>query len=380
MGRALRKILFVTPLILAAAGALIVLRGAPMADNANTAKPTSPPPAMPVPVMQAVKRTIPLYLEFPARMEALQNVNLQVKVTGYLQTQVARDGATVKAGDLLYKIDPRDYQATLDQLQAQQQRDEAAQKYAQGNYSRGHKLMQSGFLAKDPYDQRMSALAQAEATLAMDKAAIESAQLNLGYTDIRAPFAGRLGRSLTPVGTLVSIGVTTLNTLVQLDPIYVTFNPSETDITSIEKARRAGAVRADVSIPGEAASHREGKLAFLNNTVDQATGTITARVLMDNHDYAFLPGQYVRVRLHMGEMPDAMMAPQAAIGSSQLGKYLYVVGKDDVVEQRMVSLGPSEGDMIVVEKGIAAGDRIISGDLQKLSRGMTVQPMPHPAE
>lgn len=360
-----------------AAAALAAMRRAPDAGNA---KAVAPPPAMPVPVMQAVKKSIPLYLDFPARMEALQNVNLQAKVSGYLQSQATRDGADVKAGDLLYKIDPRDYQAALDLAQAQVQRDTAALNYARGNYDRGHKLMQSGFLAKDPYDQRMSALRQAESTLAMDKAANETARLNLGYTDIRAPFDGRLGRSLTPVGTLVSVGGAVLNTLVQLDPIYVAFNPSETDISTIEKARRAGGAQADIFIPGEKESHRQGNLAFLNNVVDQNTGTITARLLMDNHDSAFLPGQYVRVRLHVGEMPDAMMVPQAAIGSSQLGKYLYVVGDNDVVEQRMVSLGPAEGGMVAIEKGIAGDDRIVNGDLQKISRGMAVRPMPQPVK
>ncbi len=373
-----RKILRTTILFgLAGAAVLVGTRRLP---NAGNAKAVAPPAAMPVPVMQAAKQTIPLYLDFPARTEALQNLNLQAKVSGYLQSQAARDGADVKAGDLLYKIDPRDYQAALDQAQAQEQRDEAGLNYARGNYNRGHKLMQSGFLAKDPYDQRMSALNQAEATLGMDKAAVEAAQLNLGYTNIRAPFAGRLGRSLTPVGTLVSVGGATLNTLVQLDPIYITFNPSETDISAIEKARRAGGVRADIVVPGEEDLHHEGNLAFLNNVVDQTTGTITARLLMDNHDFAFLPGQYVRVRLHIGKMPDAMMVPQAAIGSSQLGKYVYVVGKDDVVEQRMVSLGPAEGGMVAIKTGIAQGDRIVDGDLQKISRGMAVRPMPPTAK
>jgi multidrug efflux system membrane fusion protein len=164
---------------------------------------------------------------------------------------------------------------------------------------------------------------------------------------------------------------------VQLDPLYITFNPSESDLAAIEKARAAGSVQADVLLPGETQSHHQGRLAFLNNVVDQATGTITARLLMANPDFSILPGQYVRVRLHVGEKSDAMMVPQAALGSSQLGKYVYVVGKNNLVEQRMVSLGASDGVMVAIEKGVAEGDQVIDGNLQKMGPGTPVQPMPH---
>jgi multidrug efflux system membrane fusion protein len=365
-------------LVAAGVGALLLLRPTyNVGAETGAARAAAPMPAMPVPVSTVVKKTLPIYLDYSARTEALQNVTLQVKVTGYLQSQVAPDGADVKAGDLLYKIDPRDYQAMLDQLKAQAQREMAALDYARGNLDRGSKLMQSGYLAKDPFDQRMSAQRQAEAALAMDKASIRSAELNLAYTEIRAPFSGRIGRNQAPVGTLVSVAGTVLNNLVQLDPIYVTFNPSESDLAAIEKARSASGVQADVLLTGETQSHHQGHLAFLNNMVDQATGTITARLLMDNPDFAFLPGQYVRVRLHVGEEPDAMMVPQAALGSSQLGKYVYVVGKNNVVEQRMVSLGPSDGVMVTIEKGVSEGDQVIDGNLQKIGPGAPVQPMPH---
>ena len=135
---------------------------------------------------------------------------------------------------------------------------------------------------------------------------------------------------------MVSVAGTILNTLVQLDPIYVTFNPSETDLVAIEKAPRPARSRPRSCLPGENQTHHEGELSFLNNVVDKATGTITARATIANADFALLPGQYVRVRLHIGEEPDALMVPQAALGSSQLGKYVYVVGKDNVVEQRLV--------------------------------------------
>lgn len=193
----------------------------------------------------------------------------------------------------------------------------------------------------------------------------------------RAPFSGCIGRNQAPVGTLVSVAGTVLNTLVQLDPIYVYFNPSETDLIAIEKARKSGVVSAEILQPGETQSHHQGELSFLNNVVDHATRTIAARAVIANGDFALLPGQYVRVRLHIWDEPDALMVPQAALGSSQLGKYLYIVGKDNVVEQRLVSLGASDGGLVTVEKGVSEGDQVIDGSLKKIGPGMPVRPLPH---
>jgi len=186
----------------------------------------------------------------------------------------------------------------------------------------------------------------------MDQAAIRGAQLNLGYTEIRAPFAGRLGRNQAPIGTLVGAGGTVLNNLAQLDPIYVTFNPSEIDLIEIEKARAAGKVEAAVLLPGEAQSTHKGELTFIDNMVDRATGTITARATIANADFHLLSGQYVRIQLHIREQPDALMAPQIALGSSQLGKYVFVVGEGDKVDKRLVSLGPTDGDLVAITGGV----------------------------
>jgi membrane fusion protein, multidrug efflux system len=348
-------------------------------DHANGAtESASPPPmmAMPVPVVPVVKKTLPIYLDYPGRIESIRSIALQARVSGYIDAQPAADGADVKSGDLLYQIDQRDLQAALDQANAQAQRDQASLEYAKASFGRGEELVKSGFVTKDAYDQRASSMHQVEAALVLDHAAIEAAKLNLGYTEIRAPFAGRLGRNQAAKGALVGPASGALNTLVELDPIYVTFNPSESDLVEIATARAAGKVDAEISLAGKPDAIRKGTLTFLDNTVDKATGTIAARVTIANPDFTLLPGQYVRVRLHIRDEPDAFMAPQTALGSSQMGKFVYVVGAGDKAEMRLLTLGPMDGELVSVTKGLSEGERVIVGNLQKIGPGSPVKPLP----
>src|SRR6201994_3951507 len=242
-----------------AAGAYVYSsRNGPLAATAAQSGPPAMA-AMPVPTAAVVKKTIPVYLDYSARTESIREVSLQAKVAGYIQSQPAADGADVKEGELIYKIDERDYRAALDQAKAQAQRNVAALNYAKSNFNRGDELVKTGFLAKDNYDQRASTLGQSEASVAMDTASVRAAQINLAYTDIRAPFPGRLGRNRAPVGTLVGGSGFTLNTLVQLDPLYVTFNPSERDLGVIQSARNAGKVIAKVSLPDDPSAGYSGE-------------------------------------------------------------------------------------------------------------------------
>lgn len=360
-----------------ALGAEYVLhRGAGMGNAAaGTAAQAGPPPAMPVPVALVVKRSIPIYLEYSARTESIRNVALQAKVPGYIKAQPASDGADVKEGELLYKIEDRDYRAVLEQAKGQAQRDAAALDYARATYGRGDELNRSGYIAKDSLEQRASSVRQSEAALVIDRGAVEAAQSNVDYTEMRAPFSGRIGRDRAPVGTLVGSAGTTLNTLVQLDPIYVTFNPSEGDLREIQRARRSSKLKADVLLPRETEARYHGDVTFIDNAVDHATGTISARATIRNADFTLLPGQYVRVRVRIGEQPDATLVPQSALGSSQLGKYVLLVGPDNKAEQRVVSLGATEGELVAVT-GVSEGEQIITGNLQKIGPGAPVQPLP----
>jgi multidrug efflux system membrane fusion protein len=367
---------------LAAIGVALAATGFVLLDSSGhgaARAPAASMPAMPVPVVPVVQRTMPVYLDFQGTTEAIRSVTLEAEVTGYLDSQVVPDGADVRQGQLIYQIDPRNYHAALDQATAAARRDAAALDYARVTHDRNDALTKEGWVTRENFDQTASALRQAQATLAADAAAIETAKLNLGWTEIRAPFAGRLSRSQVHEGTLITVAGTPLNTLVQLDPIYATFNPSETDLALLGKFRAGKTIPAEVTVPDDGGKRYEGGLTFLNNTVDGSTGTIVARATIANPDHTLLPGEFVDVRLHVADRPDTLLVPQVALGSSQFGKYVFVADHGKVV-QRMVSIGATYGDMAVVNKGLTAHDAVIVGNLQKIVPGAPVRPIAANAE
>lgn len=350
------------------------------ADAAQQEQPASGmPQAMPVPVAVVAKTTVPVYLDYVGTTEAVRQVTLQAKVGGYIQSRGPADGADVKEGDLLYKIDPSDYQAALDEIKAKQQGDMAALGYARASQKRNADLAAKGVVAKDTNDEKTGLLGQAQGRLASDAAQVRQAQLNLGYTDIKAPFDGRLGKSLVHEGALVTSQQTELNTLVQLSPIYATFNPTEADLALIQQYRAQGDLTVDIFLGKEETPRYSGKLTFLDNSVDRTTGTITARATIDNAMKELLPGQFVKVRVHLTDRPDALLVPQIALNSSQLGQFVYVVGDKGTAEQRFIEVGAPVGDRIVITKGLKDGDKVITGNLQKLGPGAPVQALPQTA-
>lgn len=347
-------------------------------DAARSAPPPRPSAAIAVPVTPVVEKTVPVYLQYVGTTDAVRTVTLQAQVTGYLKSRAVRDGADVSKGELLYRIDPRTYQAALDQAKAQAQRDAAALDYAKATHRRNLLLRENGNVSVAALQQSESTERQDEAALAADRAAIEAAQLNLGYTEIRAPFAGRLSISRVNEGALISTAGTQLNTLVQLDPIYVTFNPPDADLPEIQSYEAKGAISVDVTVGDDKVPQYHGTLTFLDNSVGRSTGTITARATIDNPDRRLLPGQFVRVRLHVTDRPDTLLVPQVAVTSSQLGKYVFVVGRNDKVEQRYVTLSADYGPLVAVSKGVSAGESVVVGNLLKVGPGARVKPVPAP--
>ena len=329
---------------------------------------------MPVPVQRGVRKTVSLYKDYVGTTEAIRNVALQAMVTGYLKDQLIPDGSDVRKGMLIYRIDQRNYRAALAQAQAQVDRDNASFEYARANQKRNALMVVNGDVSKDVFQQSTSVMHQAASTILADKAALALAKINMGYTEIRAPFSGRLSRSLVYTGNLIGSG-TQINTLVQLDPIYATFNPPESDLADILKNRSAGKMPATVRLAGNHQKTYNGSLSFLDNVIDRQTGTITARVTIPNAQKTLIPGEWVHVRLHIGDRQNALMIPQIAVGSNQVGKFVYVVSRDNKVEIRFVVLGVMEGDLIEAVKGLSDSDRIIVGNQQKIGPGMPVVPM-----
>lgn len=356
---------------------LVVLRGHGSGHAAGDA-PAAPQAALPVPVTPVVRRTVPIYLEYVGTTDAIRSVTLEAQVTGYLQRYAVADGAEVRRGQLLYQIDPRAYRAALDQVQAQAQRDAAAHEYAAANHARNAGLSATGDVSLDTLQQSASTETQEAAAQAADRAAIETAQLNLGYTSIRAPFDGRLSLTQVHEGALVTVAGTQLNTLVQLDPIYATFNPPDADLPQIQRAQAAQGIRADVLLGNASEPAYHGSVSFLDNTINRSTGTITVRATIANPSHSLLPGQFVRVRLRLGEQPGALLVPQIAVQSSQLGQYLYVVGPQDTAQQRFVTLGDDYGSLVRITQGVTAGEVVIVGNLLRVNPGETVTPSPAP--
>jgi multidrug efflux system membrane fusion protein len=345
-------------------------------DRGRAAAPSSRPAAFPVPVRPVVAQTVPVYLSYVGATDAIRSVSLLAQVPGYLQKRLVPDASDVKAGELLYQIDPRPYQAALDQAKAQLEKDAAAREYAELNRERNAKLHKTGDVSTDTLQLSVANERQDTASVDADRAAIEAAGLNLSYTQIRAPFAGRLSYSQVYEGSLITTANTPINTLVQLDPIYATFNPPDTDLPQIRAAQAKAPIPVEVTLGVGQTAHYHGRLTFLDNSVSRSSATIVARATIENPDHMLLPGQIVSVRLEIAEQPNTLLVPQAAVNSSQLGQYVYVVGKGGTLEERFVTLGPTYGTSVEVTKGVAKGEEVVVDDLLKVGPGMAVKAVP----
>jgi RND family efflux transporter MFP subunit len=342
-----------------------------------------PPPPAKVVVAQPLQQQVPLYVELTGNTKAYNEVKLEARVQGFLEQQKYVDGANVKKGDLLFVIQQNTYQAQLDQAKASLEADQAAQANAQVEYTRQSTLGQQQFASQSRVDDAKTKLAQTSAAVLGSQANLEVATINLGYTEVTAPFDGVATRHLVSVGALVGVaGPTELASVVQIDPIYVYFEVAETVVQRVKEAlNRQGKTLRDVhDIPVEIGLQIEkgyphkGVIDYIAPQIDASTGTLQVRGVFDNKDYGLLPGMFARVRVPIRRPEPALLVPDTALGTSQLGRYLLVVNKDNVVEQRTVTIGQVDNQLRVIESGLKPDDLVVIDGIQRAIPGSKIVP------
>ena len=342
-----------------------------------------PPPPPKVVVAQPLQQQVPLYVELTGNTKAYNEVKLEARVQGFLEQQKYVDGATVKKGDLLFVIQQNTYQAQLDQAKASLEADKAAQANAQVEYTRQSTLGQQQFASQSRVDDAKTKLAQTSAAVLGSQANLEVATINLGYTEVTAPFDGVASRHLVSVGALVGVaGPTELASVVQIDPIYVYFDVAETVVQRVKEAlNKQGKTFLDVhDIPVEIGLQIEqgyphkGVIDYVAPQIDASTGTLQVRGIFENKDYGLLPGMFARVRVPIRRPEPALLIPDTALGTNQLGRYLLVVNKDNVVEQRTVTIGQVDSGLRVIESGIKPDDWVIIDGIQRAIPSSKVEP------
>ncbi|MBU9336853.1 efflux RND transporter periplasmic adaptor subunit [Burkholderia multivorans] len=346
-------------------------------------------PSAPLPevgVATVVPRTVRIADEFNGRVEAVDTVELRPRVSGYLQRIRYKEGDLVVQGAVLFEIDPRPYRIALDRAIAQQQRARAAEHLARVQLQRVQTLIDAHATSQEELDNARTAAEQARADLQAADAAVADAKLNLGFTEVRAPIAGRVGRALATAGNLARADDTLLTTVVSQDPVYVYFDCDEQsylryNAQRADPAHRAiGADPVRVGLANEMGFPHAGTVDFLDNRLDPQTGTIRARVRLPNADHTFTPGLYARVQLVSGRERSALLVDDKAVLTDQDRKYVYVIGPGDKALRRDVTIGRDLDGQRIVEKGLNAGDRVVVDGVQRIYYpGAQVKPKPQPA-
>ncbi len=332
-----------------------------------------------VTVAAAVARKVTEFDEFTGRFEAVERVEVRPRVSGYISSVNFTDGNEVKKGDVLFVIDPRPYAAERDKARAQLAQARSQLALAKSERERASKLLGQHAISQEEFDTRTAGNEQAQASVAGAQAALDAAELNLEFTRVTAPIAGRISRALVTSGNFVASGQTLLTTLVSLDPIYVTFDGDEQAYLRYSKlAREAQGSRGArnpvvVGLANESGYPHQGAMVFMDNALDPATGTIHSRALLDNHERLFTPGLFARVRLLDSAQREAVLVNDTAIGTDQTVRYVLVVGAGSKVEYRPVQLGPVIDGLRVVQSGLAAGENVIVNGLQRVRPGAQVQ-------
>jgi multidrug efflux system membrane fusion protein len=349
-------------------------------NEAATNAASAPPPQ--VTVAQVISKPVTEFDEFTGRFEAIDRVEIRPRVSGYISSLNFTEGSEVKKGDVLFVIDQRPYAAELKHAQAQLAQAKSQLALAKSEKARATNLLAQHAISQEEFDTRSSSDEQAEANVQLAESALDTAQLNMTYTKVISPINGRISRANVTLGNLVTNGQTLLTTVVSLDPIYVRFDGDEQAyLRSVKEARdRAAAGSKEAAAPvlvglaDEPGFPHPGVIVFQDNEVDPQTGTIRTRAKLDNHDRAFTPGLFARVRLLGDKKHDALLINDSAVGTDQTVKYVLVVGADNKVEYRPVKLGPVIDGLRVVREGLKVNDTVIVNGLQRVRPGSPVTP------
>jgi len=355
-----------------AAGGLIAYVSS---DSRAREKPAAKGPgAVPVAVVAAVQQTMPVRLQAIGNVEAYSSVAVKSRVDGQILEVHFREGQEVRKGEVLFRIDPRPFDAALKQAEAQALRDAANRDQAASQERRYQELLDKNFVSKDAYAQYRTNAQTAQATARATEAALENAKLNREYTVIHSPIDGYVGRALLQAGNMVKANDTiSLVVINQVKPVYVSFAIPEQQLTVIRDLMRKNPLGVEVSAPGTEKTLAAGRIAFLDNAVDQTTGTIKVRAVFDNGDAALWPGQFYTVRVKLFEQENAIVVPSRALQTGPSGQFVYVVKPDMTAEVRKVVVARTEGDVTVLaEGGIAKGEQIVVRGALRLAPGMKV--------
>lgn len=351
----------------------------------SSAPPAGPPPAQ-VGVVTVTQGDVGLVTELPGRLEASRVAQVRARAAGILQKRLFREGSDVKAGQTLFSIDAAPYAAASASAKAGLARAEANLAQAAALAQRYKPLVEANAISKQEYANAVAAQKQAEADVAVGKANVQTAGINLGYASVTAPISGRIGRALVTEGALVGQGdATQLAVIQQIHPMYVNFTQSASEVMKLRAAMDSGQFKRATG--GDAASvrivledgteySRPGRLLFSDLTVDATTGQITLRAEVPNPNGQLLPGLYVRVRLEQAQATNAMTLPQQAVTRSGQGDTVMVVGADGKVSTRPVKVGSAKGNQWVILEGLKTGEQVMVDGFQKLQPGATVKPVP----
>ena len=344
------------------------------------------PPAPTVTVSKPLQREITEWDEYTGRFEAVETVEIRARVSGYLTELHFKDGQAVKQGDLLFVLDARPFERTLEQAQAELLQAQTKVQNSNLDVARGKPLLERRIISEKTFDDRESLMREAQAGVKVAEAKVRTAELELSFTRIASPITGRISRTQVTAGNWVSAGgaanTTLLTTIVSQDPIYIYFDMNENNYIKYKRLAERGAgsgaavlgAPVEVALPDERGFPHKARLDFLDNRLDQGTGTLRARGVMANASGLFSPGLFARVRVTGAAQYLAVLLPDDAIGTDQTNKFVYVVGEDGSVARRNIKLGPLHEGLRVVREGVAAEDWVIIRGLQRARPGIKVTP------